>query len=631
MQTVEELRDILAELQSENGKLRLAAEHGKLLLAAIEALLSSDEQAEPFAIVFDALQEAFKFDTAVALIEAGEAVVSIAAQSEAQRHLRLSASGPLKKALKGRVTAISGDSVGIFGGTARSALCLPISLRDKRGALVLLRHGDAAGFSREDVALGRRFAVLANQALVVRLQAEQRLENQRLEERSEQLQRRAFTDELTGLPNRAHLEYIVNEKIKNQGEAKPFALAFFDIDKFKSINDYYGHAMGDRLLIEMSKRAQQALRGHDIVARLSGDEFIIVIHGAGEQKTIEPVLKRVLAAVAQEYQIDGQDFHSSISIGVSIFPHDGQNYEELRRNADRAMYRAKASSTEQYRFFDASMAENLTARMELEKQLRRAVQDRSFITYFQPKIDLNRGCVTGFEALIRWVDASGAIRAPGEFIEAATRLGLLDEITMMLVDDVAAALPRFAELFSPAVDCSINLSASQMISTRFVQELAAKLNEYGISERIILEVVENESFDKELFHQSTAPLLKQNKLRLSIDDFGTGYSNLSKLAVLGVSEIKIDRSFVTGIDKNLRTQKIFSTIENFGRSSMLMMTAEGVETEAELAYLINKTSINVVQGFYFAKPQDINAIEQNAAALNQAAATAKRDYLRLVG
>ena len=415
-----------------------------------------------------------------------------------------------------------------------------------------------------------------------------------------ELLRLAYHDELTGLPNRSLIRERV-EAILARGGGR-FALAFIDIDNFKHINDFYSHAIGDALLVKFVQRIATHLRGSDILARMSGDEFVLVLDPVESHERVVEEIEAIVENLKQPFLIDGFEIFTSASIGVSFYPEHGCDYEALRRNADTAMYRAKDGVKGGASFFDLNMGQAVTARMEREQRLRLAIRDRQFYCAFQPKVDLRSHDVVGLEALVRWRDGNGDIQGPSEFISLAVELGLIDQITHMVLDEIVAAMGHIDEAFGPQTTISVNVAAKQATNLAFMRSFAQALEETGRAERFMVEVTEDAFLAKNQFQSEVLPLLRRLGVRVSIDDFGTGYSSLSALADITADEIKIDRAFITAIHKRPRSQNVLKAIESLSAARGMTVVAEGIETFEELAYLQAATRIRYAQGFYFSKP-----------------------------
>jgi diguanylate cyclase (GGDEF)-like protein/PAS domain S-box-containing protein len=414
------------------------------------------------------------------------------------------------------------------------------------------------------------------------------------------LLRRVNFDDLTGLPNRILIRERV-DLILREPEHR-FALAFIDLDNFKHINDYYSHAVGDALLLKIAQRIAKRLRGSDMLARISGDEFLLLIDPMEDSEQIRAMVGQILADLKQPFHIEAFEVFTSASIGVSVHPEHGLTYEELRRNADSAMYRAKGDAKGDAVYFDLNMGQAITARMELEQRLRLAIRDRRFCCAFQPKVDIRSEAVVGFETLVRWRDDEGEIHPPSSFIDLAIELGLIDTITRFVLVEALRSIDSLDREFGPATTISVNVAAKQASDLNFMRSLVEILQASPFAPRIMLELTEDAFVAKSRFQTQVLPLLREIGVRVSIDDFGTGYSSLSALADITADELKVDRSFISSIHQRPRSQSVLRAIESLGHALGMSIVAEGVETFEELAYLKTASRIRQAQGFYFSKP-----------------------------
>ncbi|MBI5320762.1 EAL domain-containing protein [Bradyrhizobium sp.] len=417
----------------------------------------------------------------------------------------------------------------------------------------------------------------------------------------DELFRSAYYDELTDLPNRRVIEHRVN-KLLQAGETSPFALAFLDVDNFKHINDYYGHAIGDALLVEMARRIAMNLRASDMLSRISGDEFVLLLHPVQGQEEVAEFIRFMLERIKAPFFIDDSEIFASTSIGVSLYPEHGGSYDALRHNADIAMYRVKNAGKGAAAFFDDSMEREAQARMKVEQSLRLAILEKRFCCAFQPKVDIRTRDVIGIEALVRLRDDQGVIQAPGTFINLATELGLIDELTRLVLADIVRSIDLINETFGHETTISINVAAKQAGNPEFMRPFAEALEQTGFPKRFMIEVTEDAFVTRTSFQDEILPILRRIGVGISIDDFGTGYSSLSALADITADEIKIDRSFITDIHKRPRSQGILRAIESLSEALGMTVVAEGIETHEELAYLQAATRIRYAQGYYFDKP-----------------------------
>jgi cyclic di-GMP phosphodiesterase Gmr len=414
--------------------------------------------------------------------------------------------------------------------------------------------------------------------------------------------RSAYYDELTGLPTRRVIEHRVNSLLTRDGAHDKFALAFLDIDNFKHINDYYGHGIGDSLLMEVAKRLGFDLRESDMLSRVSGDEFMLLLNPIQSQHEVAEYIECTLQRLKAPFFIDGSEVFASTSIGVSLYPDHGGSYEVLRQNADIAMYSVKNDGKGAAAFFDAGMEREALARMKVEQSLRLAILENRFCCAFQAKVDIRTQAIKGIEALVRLRDDDGVIQAPGTFINLAVELGLIDELTHLVLAEIVKSIDPINETFGPDTSISINVAAKQAGNPEFMRSFALALEATGFPRRFMIEVTEDAFVAKTHFQTEILPIFRKLGVGISIDDFGIGYSSLSALADITADEIKIDRSFITDIHKRPRSQGILRAIESLSEALGMTVIAEGIESFEELAYLQAATKIRYAQGFYFSRP-----------------------------
>lgn len=420
--------------------------------------------------------------------------------------------------------------------------------------------------------------------------------------REDALFERAYFDELTHLPNRRLIGTLVERLI---GEAvSGFVLAFVDIDDFKNVNDYYGHAVGDQLLASIAKRLSGQLGPRDLVARLGGDEFLVVmVPNAGEAEMAPAERLRGLAdRLRQPFHIDGYEVFTGASIGVSRYPQDGRSYDELVGNADRAMYLGKGESKGAVRHYSAEIESAALQASRMEQRLRLAIRDRRICCAYQPKVDFRSDSVVGLEVLMRWRDEDGLIQAPGGMVELAVELGLMDDLTRQIVAEVTGTLDTIGAHFGTDVTLSINVAAKQATNLGFMRGLLADLEATGQASRFMIELTEEALLERDRFQSLILPMIRGIGAKISIDDFGVGYSSLSTLADITADEIKVDRSFITDIHARPRSQSVLKAIESLGQSLGMSIVVEGVETRDELIYLQTASRIHIAQGFLFSRP-----------------------------
>ena len=621
MEGSEELREALVTLRRENDLLRVETTHANLLLKALDAVLCVAGEDDPFAGVFSALMPVFECSHAIVLIEQEDAVdelACVAASAAPVVGSRWPQDRLLGKALSGRIVATVAEAgvttwptvPGLDLVGREPALYLPLGVRGRRGLMLLLRECDGPGFDRAHVALAKKFSLLASHAFAAKRASQTEAESHRLKHLTEQLeisqqalQHRANHDQLTGLPNRAYIQELVGSMIDRKEPGEKLALAFIDLDDFKRVNDVHGHAAGDALLKEVADRIRSQIRGTDIFGRISGDEFVIVLDPIGRRSDASGVVARMRESLRQPLRIEGAEIHPSASIGVAIYPAHGKDYETLRRHADMAMYRAKTSAKGSIAFFNRELGRIAVEKLKLEQRLRHALETRAFRCALQQKVDIRSHAVVGFEALLRWVDERGDVHRPGHFLPLASKLGLLDDMTFLLLDDLLGNLPFLDAQYGTTLRYSINISPVQATRNQFMQKLVQRLHASGRASSFMLELTEETIAATCSFQSHILPLLREGGIGLSIDDFGTGYSSLATIADLTADELKIDKSLITAIHERPRNQSILRAIESMGAALGLSVVAEGIETIEENLYLMAHTRLNIGQGYLFHKPE----------------------------
>jgi len=431
------------------------------------------------------------------------------------------------------------------------------------------------------------------------------------EQRIEQL---SHTDALTGLPNRRLLADRVEFALAMaQRDGEHFAVLFLDLDRFKYINDSLGHLFGDRVLIDVSERIKSCLRQVDSVARLGGDEFVMLMHQA-DAAGAEATAKRVIAAMSRPFVLDGLSFTVTCSIGIALFPNDGNSMDELLRHADKAMYSAKQGGGGGYRFHQPRKDVDLRSRMRIDHAMRQALSEGRLRLHYQPQVDLVSGCVVGAEALLRWHDPELGEMSPAEFIPVAEESGFILAIgEWVLVEAVRQAAQWRARGLRLVV--AVNVSALQFQKPDFVDSVARVLRESGLPPQWLdLELTESILIRDAQEALTRLEALARLGVRLSIDDFGTGYSSLAYLKRVPIGQLKIDRSFISGLPGDESDAAIVQAIVSMGQALHLQIIAEGVETEAQRKFL-QRAGCNLYQGFLFAQALDATSLERRATAV----------------
>lgn len=425
-------------------------------------------------------------------------------------------------------------------------------------------------------------------------------EQKRVEERIRHL---AHHDALTGLPNRMLLHDRIGQAIAQvQRSRRVAALLFIDLDRFKTVNDSLGHHVGDGLLRAVAERLVACMRSTDTVARIGGDEFVVVLTDLNQAEDAGPVAQKVLAALSQPLRIDGHELHVTPSIGICACPHDGEDVETLMRNADAAMYHAKGKGRNNYQFFSGEMTATAHQRLLLENDLRHALEHGEFILYYQPQLDLETGDIVGFEALIRWPHPQHGMIPPSQFIPVAEETGLITPIGEWVLRQACAQARAWQTAVHPRLEVSVNCSAQQFRQEGLVDTVARILHEVGLpAAGLELEITESVIIEHAEQVIMRFEALNRLGVQLSIDDFGTGYSSLSYLKRFPIDKLKIDQSFVRDINSDPDDAAIVSAIVAMAHSLGLQVVAEGVETPEQLAFL-KSLGCNRAQGYYFSKP-----------------------------
>lgn len=434
------------------------------------------------------------------------------------------------------------------------------------------------------------------------------LERQRIEQRLAQL---ANFDALTGLPNRSALltnaEQWINRCERN---AMRFALLFIDLDRFKMVNDTQGHEVGDNLLRTIATRLSQLLRRADVLARLGGDEFVVLAEFHNEHDDAETVAKKIIDELSEAIQLGEHSYYLGASIGISIYPDDGKQFAELLRKADTAMYIAKQQGGNTLAFYRDEMNLHATRRIELEADLRQAVEDRALELWYQPKADLRNGCLAGAEALVRWRHPVRGMISPMEFVPLAEEIGLIDDIGLWVLQQAARDCQRWRQQFEMDICVAVNLSPRQLLHPKQLSKtIRQSLTEVGLPPSAI-ELEVTESVLMKNLHDAVNALRELQSVghRIAVDDFGTGYSSLSYIKNLPIDVIKIDKAFVRGLPKDKGDAAVAGAILGIARALNLTVVAEGVETNEQLQFL-RERKCHLVQGYLIAKPLPVNEFE----------------------
>jgi diguanylate cyclase (GGDEF)-like protein len=410
-------------------------------------------------------------------------------------------------------------------------------------------------------------------------------------------------DFLTGLPNRILLNDRISQAIATAPRhQRQVAVLFLDLDGFKHINDSLGHGVGDKLLQSIAARLVECVRDSDTVSRQGGDEFVVLLSEAEQWEDAAIVARRMLQAVAEPHLIDRHDLHVTTSIGVSVFPDDGGDAETLIKNADTAMYQAKANGRQSFQFFKPAMNVRAVERQSIEENLRRAIERQEFVLHYQPKINLRTGLITGAEALIRWIHPTRGLVLPGQFIPIAEDCGLIRPIGGWVLREACQQAKAWADAGLPTASMAVNVSAMELRDESYVESLLAALDETGMDPKLLeLELTESVLMTHAESAASILVTLREQGVQVAIDDFGTGFSSLSYLRKFPIDALKIDQSFVSQVTSAGDETSIVAAVISMARSLQLRVVGEGVETVDQLRFL-QAQDCDEVQGYYFSRP-----------------------------
>jgi predicted signal transduction protein with EAL and GGDEF domain len=448
----------------------------------------------------------------------------------------------------------------------------------------------------------------------------------RLRRSRSEAERLAYFDPLTGLPNRAFLQRHLDKVLALAARHdRASGLCCIDLDMFKRINDTLGHSAGDELLTKVAERLRGVLRRSDCVAhagdterppgsgdaivRVGGDEFVVVLSDLRRPEDGGIVAQRILDVLAKPFTVQRSQVFVGASIGIATYPADGTDAETLLKNADAAMYHAKDSGRNRASFYNRSMSELAQRRLEIERELRKAMDQRSLRLAYQPKIAIETGRVVGVEALLRWKHPERGYISPCDFIPVAEDSGLIVPLGAWVLREGCAQLAEWQARGLPPMHMAVNVAARQFTDDGFVAMVRATLDDTQIdADRLELELTEGTLMDDTDASHQVLATLHELGVRLAIDDFGTGYSSLSYLCRFPIDTLKVDRSFVSALEPGSERAAITEAIIAMGRSLELVVVAEGVETLEQLAYL-SDLKCDVAQGYYFARPLPPDELE----------------------
>lgn len=483
----------------------------------------------------------------------------------------------------GEVQAIGSDSIDWLG--------VPLKSGDRAfGVLVVQSYTEKVRFGDRE----KEVLTFVSQHIASALERKQAAET---------IRHLAFHDALTGLPNRTLFRDRFTQALAQSLRKKEMlAMLFLDLDRFKTINDTLGHAVGDRLLQSVAERLRKSVREGDTMARLGGDEFMLLLQGAQNIEGVAKVAEKILHAFRPSFHVAGHDLHITTSIGISLFPHDGHDADSLLKNADIALYRAKEHGRNNYQLYTPSMNARAFEQLALENQLRRALDGEQFVLYYQPLLKLKGREISGMEALIRWIRPASTMVMPDAFIPLAEDTGLIIPIGDWVIRQACRQAREWQSKGYKPVPVSVNLSARQFQQQDLTRSIAKSLETSGLKPAFLtLELTESAIMKNADFAIATLKELKSMGVGISIDDFGMGYSSLSHLKSFPITSLKIDQSFVRDCMVDPDDAAIVTAIISLAHSMKVEVVAEGVETEAQIEFL-EKLGCDTLQGYFCSPP-----------------------------
>ncbi len=431
--------------------------------------------------------------------------------------------------------------------------------------------------------------------------------------------RLAHHDALTGLFNRYSLENrLAQALLAARREKRQMAVIFIDLDRFKVINDTLGHHVGDLLLVEVAQRLSACVRESDIVARLGGDEFVVALTSIATDMDAAHVARKIIAAMEVPCDIEGKSLHISPSLGISLFPGNGEDVDALMKNADTAMYHAKEMGRNNFQFFTPAMTAAATERLEIERDLRAALKNNEFELHYQPQVCASKGLVRGVEALIRWRHPERGLIPPLKFIPVAEETGVIEAIGTWVLEEACRQMAEWRRAGFDLKYVAVNLSAHQLRSPDLVGLAQGAIARFGLAPgQLELEITESVAMEDPERAIGILRSLRESGVELAIDDFGTGYSSLAYLKMLPIHTLKLDRAFVRDIETDENDAAISAATIALAKNLGLRVVAEGVETEAQRDFL-SRHACNLLQGYLFGKPEPADALTarwQTSAAM----------------
>ncbi|MCB2290799.1 EAL domain-containing protein [Clostridium sp. CS001] len=480
----------------------------------------------------------------------------------------------------------------------KSLIIFPINREDQNlGFLFFTSIGDTIPFREDYTELMKILGNLLSDALI-KVKAEKEISYM------------AYYDSLTTLPNRKLFENHLEQSIHLAKRSETIiGVIFIDLDSFKTINDTIGHFGGDEILKQVARRLSGCLRSYDTVSRFSGDEFLVQVTQIYKVEDIQKIAVKIIKSLAKPMNVNDQEFFITASIGVAVFPRDGEDFESLIKNADLAMYAAKDNGKNQYRLCSPDMKEDSLKEMMLTNKLYRALERNEFVLYYQPQVSILTKKIIGFEALLRWNNPELGMISPATFIPLAEKTGLIKPIGQWVLETAFHQSKTWQGMGLPPLRMSVNVSTEQFRDRKLISIVRKILSETGLETKYMeLEITESTAIEGEDYIIEMLHALKDLGILISIDDFGTAYSSLSRLKELPIDQLKIDMQFVRGISVGNKDEAIAKTIIQLAKNLKLNVIAEGVETDAQFEFF-KKHKCDEIQGFYFYKPMPASEIE----------------------
>ena len=587
------------------------------LSATNEAIVRAKSRDELFQLVCEAVVDGAKFtSTTIALAQSDSNLLkTVATTGPTAAYIRTlkfstSADRPEGRGLTGTAFRTGQPSIsndfqadsrtthwhGSTTGT-KSGAGLPLQIAGKPVGVFLFLSSECGTFTPDLVELLRRLAENVSFALESFDHADEKIKS------DQRIQYLATHDGLTGLPNRAMFNGLLEQSIKMaRRNRQKCAVLFIDLDRFKVINDSLGHAAGDKLLIEVANRLRDCVRESDVVARLGGDEFVVILNDNADRDQITMIARNILSKLMPAVTLAGHECRTTGSIGIAMFPDNGGDGHTLTKNADMAMYLAKEEGKNDFRFFSTQIKTQSIERLLLETSLRHALELDQLSLHYQPKVDIATGKISGVEALLRWMHPDLGNLPPMKFIPLAEETGLIIPIGRWVLKTACAQNMAWQCAGLPAISMAVNLSPRQFQDDHLLQDIDDVLKETGLPPHLLqLEITEGIVMQNADRAVKLLDEIKSRGIRLAIDDFGTGYSSMSMMKRFPIDTIKIDRSFVRDLADNVEDRAIATAIINMGKALGLTVVAEGVETTEQDAFLRGH-SCDEIQGYLFSKP-----------------------------